>query len=465
MSGALNTNTNDQNVPVGVSLLYMILMIEVIPTVIGMVGDFFCTRFLREDELAVLGLTGSVDTIITAFTAILAIGAQVVCSKDVGAGNRREASLNYTTQMIMAAVVMLSLAAVICILRYPIADLIGAAEGELDLTESTATAIMLFGLAEPGSAFLYILYLLMFMEDKTRRGIIYATVINFLFNLMGEIAVTLIAPTMVAYLICGVIGNWATVLFLIIYKNKKTEFFIFRPGEFSLKRCFRLFSIGLPGGLEYVYAAAFEFVIYHIIISRFSYIYLVVFEIEDDIGVITEVLVISMCTILVDRFGKAYGSGNKQLLHKEVKYSWIICILSAVVIALIMAVCYPLLVDLFMGDNGENTAEIIRHSGIYLICDCIALPFYVANNLFGSIYEVKEMLAHIHLNYFIEMFGFVTLFSIVLSGVFGVTGFWYALPAAEIATFIVNLILVSVHNKRLPKHWSDLEFPNCQAEE
>ena len=122
------------------------------------------------------------------------------------------------------------------------------------------------------------------------------------------------------------------------------------------------------------------------------------------------------------------------------------------------------LVDLFMGDHGEHTKEIIWHAKYYLICTCVGLPFYVANNLFSSVYEVKELLKHVHLNYFLEVLGFALLYGIGLGYLLGPVGIWIAYPLTEATTLVVNFILVTVHNHHFPRSWMDLSFPHSQVE-
>ena len=84
---------------------------SILPTISGMIGDYFRTQYLREIEVSVLGMTGAVETVLTALCAMLGIGAQAVISKDVGARNTHEARRNYTSIILVGffALVILSL--------------------------------------------------------------------------------------------------------------------------------------------------------------------------------------------------------------------------------------------------------------------------------------------------------------------------------------------------------------------
>ena len=438
-----NLNTSKNGPGVKESIFYLIVLIAIVPMITGLIGDFFCTRFLTEEEVAVMGLTGSVDTLLTALVAVFGIGAQAVCSKDVGARNPDESSRNYTSIVMMELAIVLAVAAVVALLRYPIAELIGASD-DIDLMAPTATAIMAFAIGMPGSALYYLLSVLLYLDEKTRRLVLYATLLNFVASLAGQVAVTLAGPTLLGYQTCGIAGDWVGVAFLALCKRRRTDYFRLLPGEFSMRRFWRVFSVGVTGGLEYIYYA--------------------VFDLKEDIGGIAENLVVGMCILLVNRIGLAVGSKDAERIRREIKYSWLACVGIAIAAGVGLAFLYPAMVELFMGDNGEHTEQIIWHAKYYLICTCVGLPFYVANNLFTSVYEVREMLKHAHLNYFLEVLGFALIYNISLGLLMGPVGLWIAYPLTEATTLLVNFILVTVHNRRFPKDWMDLSFPRKQTE-
>ena len=456
--------TRGESSQVRESLLYIIVLIAIFPMIIGLINDYFCTHFLSVEEVSVLGLSGSVDTLLTATVAVFAIGAQAVCAKDLGEGNREEASRNYTSLMIVEMLFLFVLMVIVALLRYPIAELIGADE-HASLMDPCAFAIFAFAVGMPGSALNYLLAVLLYMERKTRRCVLYATLLNTAFSIAGQIAVTLTGPTMRGYLLCGIIGDWVAVAFMLFYKHRHSTYFRFVPGDFSFRRFLRIFSVGLPGGLEYVYYAAYEYIVYLFVMHRFPYYFMSVFELKEDIGGVAEALVVGMCVLLVDRIGMAVGSRDALRIRKELKRAWIACLSVSIVGAIVLAFVYPEMVDLFIGEYGENTAEIAHHACFYLICTCIGLPFYVANNIFTSVYEVQELLRHVHLTYFIEVFGFITVYCLVLGLSMGVIGIWIAYPLAEMSTLVVNFALLIIHNKRLPRDWMDMVFPKIEDRE
>jgi hypothetical protein len=80
------------------------------------------------------------------------------------------------------------------------------------------------------------------------------------------------------------------------------------------------------------------------------------------------------------------------------------------------------------------------------------------------VYEVRELLKHAHLNYFLEQVGFALIYNVGLGWLMGPVGIWIAYPLTEATTLLVNFILVTVHNHRFPRDWIDLSFPRKQME-
>lgn len=66
------------------SIFYMVFVMMVFPAVKGFIGDFFNMKFLTVRELAVMGITGSFDTISLFISALFPLGAEAVISKSIG---------------------------------------------------------------------------------------------------------------------------------------------------------------------------------------------------------------------------------------------------------------------------------------------------------------------------------------------------------------------------------------------
>ena len=440
------------------SLFYMVFLILFLPSIIGFITDSFHLRLLSEADLTSLSLTNSIDSITTIISTLFPIGAQAVISKTLGRGDKDSIAREYTSITLGQGVVVIIIAILMIAFAYPIAELLGTSNAP-GMMNQTAMVIRFFAFGMAVNTQKNLLYLLLYMEDASRKGILYSSIFGPLINILGYILVTLSGPTLFKFLLAGALSDLLAMAVVLIYKRKKSRIFRFDPALFSMKSFLHMTNVGLPAGAEFFYVAIFEFLVIRYTISVFSQIYLPVFEIEDDLNIIAETFVMAACLILVYRLGIVYGEGIKDRIKKEIKNTWIVCMALSVIIAGICFVVYPRMVEYIVGDIGANTALIKDQAVVDLYFVCLAVPFYTANNIFTSVYEVRELVKHAHLNYFLETCLLYIFYSVVLSQLIGVTGLWAAYPAAEASTLLVNVILMILYNKRLPAGWIDFMFP------
>ena len=440
------------------SLFYMVFLTLFLPSIVGFITDSFHLRMLTETNLATLSITGSIDSVTTIISTLFPIGAQAVISKTLGRRDDENVARDYTSITLGQGVLVVVLAIFMIAFRYPIARLLGTSQTS-GMMDQAAMVIAFFAFGMAVNSQKNLLYLLLYMEEASRKGILYSSLLGPVFNIISYILITLSGPTLFKYLLAGALSDLLAMVVVLIYKRRKSRIFRFDPRLFSMKSFLHMTNVGLPAGAEFLYVAIFEFLIVRYTISAFSQVYLPVFEIEDDLNIIAETFVMAMCLILVYRLGIVYGEGNKERIKKEIKNSWIVCITLSIIISGICFIVYPLMVEYIVGDIGKNTTLIKEQAVIDLYYVCLGVPFYTANNIFTSVYEVRELVKHAHLNYFLETCALYIFYSVALSQLIGVKGLWAAYPAAEATTLLVNVILMLLYNKRIPAGWMDFMFP------
>ena len=98
-----------------------------IATMLGVVIDgIVIGRFLGPDSMAAYGLVTPIINLATAFSGILATGAQVVCAQHLGAGRADKARRVFSMCMVVTAVLAAVMMVVVFLFRGNIAVLLGA---------------------------------------------------------------------------------------------------------------------------------------------------------------------------------------------------------------------------------------------------------------------------------------------------------------------------------------------------
>ena len=87
-----------------------------IATMVGIVIDgIVIGRFLGPDSMAAYGLVTPVINLATAFSGILATGAQIICAQHLGAGNVKKARGAFSMCMVITVVISVVMMAVMLV--------------------------------------------------------------------------------------------------------------------------------------------------------------------------------------------------------------------------------------------------------------------------------------------------------------------------------------------------------------
>ena len=94
------------------------IILAAIATMLGIVIDgIVIGRFLGKDSMAAYGLVTPVINLATAFSGILATGAQIICAQRLGAGKKEKARQAFSMCMIITVCVAVLMMAVVLIFR------------------------------------------------------------------------------------------------------------------------------------------------------------------------------------------------------------------------------------------------------------------------------------------------------------------------------------------------------------
>lgn len=110
-----------------------------IATMLGVVIDgIIIGRFLGPDSMAAYGLVTPIINLATAFSGVLATGAQIICAQRLGAGNADKARRAFSMCMVITAIVATLMIVIMLIFRDPICVMLGARGNSAKLLSLTS---------------------------------------------------------------------------------------------------------------------------------------------------------------------------------------------------------------------------------------------------------------------------------------------------------------------------------------
>ena len=168
------------------------IILAAIATMLGIVIDgIVIGRFLGKDSMAAYGLVTPVINLATAFSGILATGAQIICAQRLGAGKKEKARQAFSMCMIITVCVAVLMMAVVLIFRDDISVLLGARGNSAHLKALTSDYLLGLVFSFPSVLFLFEFNSLMRLDGDPNRVIV-AVVVMTAMDVAGDLVNALV---------------------------------------------------------------------------------------------------------------------------------------------------------------------------------------------------------------------------------------------------------------------------------
>ena len=202
-----------------------------IATMLGVVIDgIIIGRFLGPDSMAAYGLVTPIINLATAFSGVLATGAQIICAQRLGAGNADKARRAFSMCMVITAIVATLMIVIMLIFRDPICVMLGARGNSAKLLSLTSDYLLGLLFSFPSVLLLFEFNALMRLDGDANRVIV-AVVVMTILDVVGDLTNALIVHGgMLGMGLTTSISYFAALVIMLLHFTKKDIIF-----KFSLK--------------------------------------------------------------------------------------------------------------------------------------------------------------------------------------------------------------------------------------
>ena len=216
-----------------------------IATMVGIVIDgIVIGRFLGPDSMAAYGLVTPVINLATAFSGILATGAQIICAQHLGAGNAQKARRAFSMCMIITVAVSVIMVSVMLIFRNDIAVLLGAHGNSSHLLSQTSDYLLGIVFSFPCVLFLFEFNSLMRLDGDANRVIV-AVIVMTVLDIAGDLVNALVIHGgMLGMGITTSISYFAALVIMLLHFTKKDIIFKFSFKGLHIKDLGEIFATG-----------------------------------------------------------------------------------------------------------------------------------------------------------------------------------------------------------------------------
>lgn len=212
----------------------------------GIIDGIITGKFLGTESMAAFGFTVPYQNFTSIFPFVVALGMQVLCSKNLGAGNIQESNKVFSLAITAAVCMAIFLTSMTIIFTGQTADLLGS-EKELGMIRTlTEDYLQAYSLGLPAIAAVAIFTPIMQLDCDRRRAVISVAVLS-VCNVTGNLLnVFVLDGGLWGMGIVTAISYWVASGILLLHFLKADANFIYTPKGMNLKLLPEMFLFGCP---------------------------------------------------------------------------------------------------------------------------------------------------------------------------------------------------------------------------
>ena len=414
----------------------------------GLVDGIAIGRFLGTDASAAYGLVNPIYLFLSAISAVTSTGASAYCGRLIGRGDIDEVNIGYSSNFVFTALFSIAGTVACFVFGNPIVHVLGADKDP----EVYAHAIAyIYGLAP---SFLFMSFLTMFMSlfylDGGKKYVLYGMVVSTIVNVAGDMLNGFFFQGGMFGMALATSAGYITGTAVMLLHFREEHIFTFSLKNFTLKPMIEITQLGLPKAVNKFCNFFRNFLLNRLVVMVAGTVALAAFSIRNTLNNLfaAGTTGVGHATMLM---GSVYaGEEDKNSLKKVLAVSIKYGLLITIAISVVMIIISELLVRIMSRDNAviKIGAESLRW---YLL----SVPLYTLVMVFMNYYQAIGRKTLTAVVCFLDNFGFVALFAIILAPFMAERGIWVAFPLGEVAMLAVIYILSWKDCGHMPRQLED----------
>ncbi len=428
-----------------------------VATMIGVVIDgIVIGRFLGTDSMAAYGLVTPVINLATAFSGILAAGAQVVCAQHLGAGKADRARRAFSMCMVITAIIAVVMMAVILLFRGNICVLLGARGKSAHLLPLASDYLLGMVFAFPSVLLLFEFNSLMRLDGDPNRVIV-AVVVMTLLDVAGDLLNALVIHGgMLGMGLATSISYFVALVIMLLHFRKKDIIFRFSPKGLKLRDLGDILSIGSASAVGSVSAMLRNGVLNNIMAGTvLSATAVAALGVLNTVYNFTSSTMIGVGLTAAMIAGMILGEQDRSAAEALVKTAVKTALVVGLILAVIVFVCADFIAGVFGSADGKQMVELASRG---LRFYALSIVLYGLNNVFVNYTQGMRRMTISNIFCFLQSFVFLVLPALLLSGAMDADAVWIAYIVAEVATLLCIIVFAAIQKRGFPFRFSDFLF-------
>lgn len=433
------------------------IILAAIATMVGIVIDgIVIGRFLGPDSMAAYGLVTPVINLATAFSGILATGAQVICAQHLGAGNVQKARRTFSMCMLITAIISVVMVAAVIIFRNPTAVMLGAHGNSAKLLPLTSDYLLGIVFSFPCVLFLFEFNSLMRLDGDANRVIV-AVVVMTVLDIAGDLVNALVIHGgMLGMGITTSLSYFAALVIMLLHFTKKDIIFKFSFKGLRLKDMAEIFATGSSSAVGSASSMLRNLVLNQIMVATvLSGTAVAALGVVNTVFNFTSstMLGVAMTTAMIA--GMILGEQDRTAAEALVKVTVKVTLVVGAVLSAILLIFADFIAGAFGGADGAQMVSLAaRGLRIY----ALSIILYGLNVAFINYTQGMRRMIVSDLFCFLVNFPFIVLPALALFGALDADAVWWSFIIGEAINFICIVVYAAVKKRGFPFRAKDFLF-------
>ena len=428
-----------------------------IAAMVGIVVDgIVIGRFLGEDSMAAYGLVTPIINLATAFSGILATGAQVICAQRLGSGDAPAARRAFSMCMVVTAVISAVLMALILIFRGDIAAFLGARDNAAHLLPLASDYLLGMVFAIPSVILLFEFNALMRLDGDANRVIVAVAVMTVL-DIAGDLLNALVLHWgMLGMGLATSVSYFIALIIMLLHFTKKDIIFKMSLKGLKWKDLGEILSTGSSSAVGSVSAMMRNTVLNRIMVATaLSSTAVAALGVLNTVFNFTSSTMIGVGLTAAMIAGMILGEQDRAAAESLVKVTVQTALVLGTALAVLLFIFSDALAGVFGGNDGE---QMVRLAARGLRFYSVSIILYGINNAFVNYTQGMRRMAYSNIFCFLQNFVFIVIPALALMGMMDADAVWLSFIITEVLTFLSIVILAAVRKHGFPYRAKDFLF-------
>lgn len=428
-----------------------------IATMLGIVIDgIVIGRFLGPDSMAAYGLVTPVINLATAFSGILATGAQIICAQHLGAGNADKARRAFSMCMVITVLISAIMMTVVLVFRGEISVLLGARGNSAHLHGLTSDYLLGIVFSFPCVLFLFEFNSLMRLDGDANRVIV-AVVVMTVLDIAGDLVNALVVKGgMLGMGITTSISYIAALIIMLLHFTKKDIIFHFSFKGLKIKDLFEIISTGSSSAVGSASAMLRNTVLNQIMVATvLSSTAVAALGVVNTVFNFTSstMLGVAMTTAMIA--GMILGEKDRTAAEALVKVSVRTSLIVGALLTVLLLLFSNQIAGAFGSENGKKMVELAARG---LRFYAFSIIFYGLNVAFINYTQGMRRMFISNMISFLDTFVFIVIPALALFRIIDTDAVWVAFIIGETTNLACIIIMAAVRKHGVPYRAKDFLF-------